>query len=146
MINVWLVRSEVGPNKLKSRCQPGCFLSGNSMEESLPGLLQELEVICIPWLMAPSSSSYLAVRYLFSILIVFYYLCYYSCPTFFPLCPPPSSPHSGNPITIAYVHGSYIYVLWWIPSPYFIPLPSSSCQSVLHIYASVSILLVSFVN
>lgn len=40
---------------LMSWYQPGCFPSGTSKGESLPYIFQLLEVICIPFLMAPSS-------------------------------------------------------------------------------------------
>ena len=67
----------------------------------------------------------------------------------FPLCPPPPSPtptSTVNPHTVVCVHGSFIHVLWLVPSPSFhhvsLPLPSGHCQSVPCFHASGSILLI----
>ena len=104
--------------------------------------------------------------------IIFYWLYYYSCPSFSSfasLHQAPPSP-SGNPHTIAHVHGSWVGSLA-IPFPilYFIspwllcnylfillnphtssPIPhnlltSGNCQNTLHIHDSVSVLLVCLV-
>ena len=50
-----------------------------------------------------------------------YCLCYYSCPNFSPLPPPSSQTPTSivNHHTIFHVYGSFIYVLWLIPSPSF---------------------------
>ena len=50
----------------------------------------------------------------FVVVVVFYWLCYYSCPDFSPLCPPPPSiPYLVRHLpTIVHVHGSCVYVLW----------------------------------
>ena len=114
-----------------------------------------------------SQSSILLVSHCVFFLIIFYYLCYYSCPNFFPFVPLYPTP-SDNPHTIVHVHGSCIFVLWLlyslcytlhsheysvttnlyflIPSPSSpittIPLPSSIHRNVLCIYESISVLLV----
>ena len=56
---------------------------------------------------------------------------------FCPLCPPPTH-HTPtptvNPHTVVHAHGSFIHVLWLVPSPSFHHhpplLPASHCQSV----------------
>ena len=66
---------------------------------------------------------------------------------FFPLCPPlpiPLPAPTVNPHTVVYVRGSFIHVLWLVPSSSFhhYSLPSSHCQSVPCFHATGSILLI----
>ena len=101
--------------------------------------------------------------------ILFYGLCYYTCPSFSPFVPlhPASPTPSGNPHL--HVHGSCMYVLWLlhflycilhpysvttylyflIPSPLHsfphTPLPSHNCQYSLRFHDSISVLFVCLV-
>ena len=87
-----------------------------------------------------------------SVLIFFDFIVYSITvvPIFFPFCTPPPSPSLSpiNPLSIVYVHGSFIHVLWLVVSPSFhhycpSKLPSGHCQSFPCSHASGSIFLAS---
>ena len=89
---------------------------------------------------SPFSTSY----YYF---LMFYCFCYYSCPKFSPLCLSQPAPTSMvNPHTIVHVHGSFLFVLWLIPSRSFshTPPPSSHLTAVSLFHESVPLVLFCF--
>lgn len=62
------------------------------------------------------------------LLIALYHLCYYRYPNFSPLLPStqPAPTPITNSLTVFYAHGSFLYVLWLILSPFNLsPLPLS---------------------